>query len=83
MAREAAAIVPAGCDNRTPEACHPQDFYKTIAEQGAALREARGGVIAKKQQLWPLQAGIVSEEPLEVCQSIPQCLLLGAECFRE
>jgi hypothetical protein len=36
------------------------DFYKTIAEQGAALRVARGGVIAKKQHLWPLQGVIAT-----------------------
>jgi hypothetical protein len=57
------------------------DFFKTIAEQGAALRVARGGVVAKKRHLW-LQAVIVSQEPLEICQSIPRCLHLGAEAFQ-
>jgi hypothetical protein len=57
-------------------------FFKTIAEQGAVLRVARGGVVAMKRRLWLLRAVIVFQEPLEICQSIPRCLHLGAESFQ-
>jgi hypothetical protein len=56
--------------------------FKTLAEHGAALRVARGGVVARKQHLWPLQSVIITEEPLQVTQSLPHCLALGAECLQ-
>jgi hypothetical protein len=58
------------------------DFYKTLAEKGAALHVARGGVVAKKRHLWPLQAVMQAADPPEVCQSTPKCLQLSGDTFQ-